>query len=516
MVLWSAVAAAYLAQWMLPVAAQWFLVGRPGGDVLVPYVQVAMTLPMALLAIPAGVMADRFDRRVLVIGVQVVVLAGEVVLVCLTLGGVLNPWSMLALLALLAGGIVVTFTSLSSMVPDLVETNAIPRASALLTIATNGTRVLGPAIAGFILAATSVGVAFAAAIPATVVLLIVLSVLKIPPPAADRMQERWLSAAVIGVRFVQHSPQALKLISRTFWFTFGVMALLSMLPVLATRLGAGASALGLVLACQGAGAVLGAVTLPRLDAMARQNTVVTIGFVVAGVSLAVAAAAPNTVVLGAATVLAGWAWTTVLATDQAALQMYLPGWVRARGISVMMIATFAGQAFGAAVFGWIGSAFSMVAMLVIAAVWLLTGSLLGVFLPLRDLGERDVSAVPAWVSPEIVVDAEAQARPMQVRVLYDVPFATEGEFVDIMAHIRLIRLRTGALRWQLLADPAVDGRYYEEYMVASWVDHEMQIRMRAIAADHEVEMRLRELVRGDPETSYAFRVDVAGVAAMRH
>ena len=517
MVLWSCVAAAYLAQWMLPVAAQWFLVDRPGGERLVPYVQVAMTLPMALLAIPAGVMADRFDRRLLVIGMQVVVLCGEVVLVGLALGGMLQPWSMFLLLALLASGIVVTFTSLSSMVPDMVSTPAIPQASALLTIAVNGTRVIGPALAGFILAAATIGVAFAATIPATVLLLLVLSLLKTPPRPVGMVQEGWVSAAALGLRFVRNSPQALKLIPRTFWFTFGVMALMSMLPVLATRLGAGASTLGLVLACQGAGAVLGAVTLSWLTTVARQNTIVTIGFLVAGLSVAIAAAAPHVIVLGAATVFAGWAWTTILATDQAALQVYLPGWVRARGISVMMIATFSGQALGSAVFGWIGGAVSLVWMLGLAAAWLLAGVAFGAWLPLKDLKGRDVTAVPTVATGgELVIDADRRRdRPLQVRTRYDVPFAAEGEFLDLMARVRRIRLRTGARRWQLLTDPSVDGRYYEEYMVASWVDHEMQIQMRTVADDRDRELAVHGLVHGEPETSYCFQVEVAGISSMR-
>jgi MFS family permease len=512
--LWSCVAAAYLAQWMLPVAAQWFLVERPGGEALVPFVQVALTLPMALLAIPAGVLADRFDRRKLVIIVQIVVLIAEVVLVSLTLSGGLQPWSLFALLAVMATGIVTTFNSLSSMVPDLVETKAIPAASALLTIATNATRVIGPALAGFILAAASIGVAFAAAIPATALLLVVLTRLR-PPSAGDRADEGWLAAAAVGVRYVRHSPQALKLITRTFWFTTGVMAMLAMLPVLATRLGADATALGMVLAAQGVGAVIGALTLSRLTWKAEPNSIVAVGLLVAAAGLGLGAVAPNLVVLGVATVLAGWAWTTVLATNQAGMQMYLPAWVRARGLSVMMIATFAGQAIGSALFGWVATVTSLTWMLGIATVFMLGGVALAFLVPLKNLDHIDRSAVPGWVETEFVLTPQEAKRPLQVRVCYDIPFSQESEFVELMAHLRLIRLRTGARRWQLLADPEADGRYYEEYMVASWVDHEMQIRMRGTAHARAMETRAKEMCREEPVITYSFRVDVPGVAAMR-
>jgi MFS family permease len=512
--LWSCVAAAYLAQWMLPVAAQWFLVERPGGKTLVPYVQVALTLPMALLAIPAGVLADRFDRRKLVITVQIIVLIAEVALVWLTLSGGLQPWSLFALLAVMAMGIVTTFNSLSSMVPELVDTKAIPAASALLTIATNGTRVIGPALAGFILASASIGVAFAAAIPATALLLVVLTRLR-APSAGDRADEGWLAAAAVGVRFVRHSPQALKLIARTFWFTSGVMAVLAMLPVLATRLGADATALGMVLAAQGVGAVIGALTLPRLAWNAEPNSIVAAGMLVAASGLALGAVAPNLALLAIATMLAGWAWTTVLATNQAGMQMYLPAWVRARGLSVMMIATFAGQAIGSALFGWTATVTSLAWTLGIAAVFMLGGVALAFVIPLKNLDHIDRSAVPGWLETEFVLTPQEAQRPLQVRMCYDIPFSKESEFLDLMAHLRLIRLRTGARRWQLLADPESDGRYYEEYMVASWIDHEMQIRMRGTAHDRQMDSQAKGMSREEPVITYSFRVGVPGVAAMR-
>jgi predicted MFS family arabinose efflux permease len=438
-----------------------------------------------------------------------------VALASLTLSGSLQPWSLFTLLAVMATGIVTTFNSLSSMVPDLVETKAIPAASALLTVATNATRVIGPAVAGLILAAASIGVAFAAAIPATALLLVVLTRLKTPSAAGDRADEGWLAAAAVGVRYVRHSPQALKLIIRTFWFTTGVMAMLAMLPVLATRLGADPTALGLVLAAQGVGAVMGAFTLSRLTRKAAPNLIVAVGLLVAAAGLGLGTVATNLVMLGIATVLAGWAWTTVLATNQAGMQMYLPAWVRARGLSVMMIATFAGQAIGSALSGWVATVTSLTWMLGIAAVFMLGGVALAFLMPLKNLDHVDRSAVPGWVETEFVLTPQEAKRPLQVRVRYDIPFSREGEFLDVMAHLRLIRLRTGARRWQLLTDPEADGRYYEEYMVASWTDHEMQIRMRGTAHDRETEARAKKMSREEPVTTYSFRMAVPGVAAMR-
>jgi MFS family permease len=195
--------------------------------------------------------------------------------------------------------------------------------------------------------------------------------------------------------------------------------------------------------------------------------------------------------------------------------MYLPAWVRARGLSVMMIATFAGQAIGSALFGWVATVTSLTWMLGIATVFMLGGVALAFLMPLKNLDHIDRSAVPGWVAAEFVLTPQEAKRPLQVRVRYDMPFSKEGEFLELMAHLRLIRLRTGARRWQLLADPEADGRYYEEYMVASWVDHEMQIRMRGTAHDRAMETRAKEMSREEPVITYSFRVAVPGVAAMR-
>lgn len=508
-ILWACVAAAYLAQWMLPVTAQWFLLSRPRGESLVPLVQVALTLPMALLAIPAGVVADRVDRRRLVVAVQVVVLIVEAGLVVLALTGGLAPWSLLALLAVLACGIVATFTSLSSMVPDLVRIESIPAASALLTIATNATRVIGPALAGFMLALSSVGVAFAAAIPATVLLLVVLT--RMPTPTSfDQAHDRWLHAARDGIQFVRHSPQALKLMLRSFCFTAGIMGLLSLLPLLATRLGASSGELGTILAMQGVGAVLGALTLSHLSRVALPNRIVAVGFTAATAASGLAAEATSLLVLTVSVILAGWAWTTVLATVQAGMQQYLPGWVRARGLSLLLVATFAGQALGAWVLGWVGNTVSLTWTLIAAAVVLFAGAVLAIVLPLKDLHHLDRSAVRGWSTPELVVAAaEEDTRQLQVRVRYEVPPDNQPEFFQTMASLRRIRLRTGARRWQLLEDSEMPGVFYEEFTVGSWSEHEQQVEARAVASDRSIEMRARALATtSEPSIHYFLKVNV--------
>lgn len=499
-------AAAYLAQWMLPVAAQWFLLEQPDQEPFVPFVQVALTLPIALLAIPVGVIADRVDRRRLVLGVQVGVLCVEVVMVWLSETGGLNPWVLLALLAALACGIAGTYTPLSAMVPDLVRREAIPEASALLTIATNSTRVIGPAVAGLIITLNGVNTAFAATIPATLLLVCVL--LRMPSPVErPPSYERWLAAAWSGIRFGRHSPQVVKLLLRNFWFTTGIMGLLSLLPVVATQHHANSAQLGGVLAAQGLGAVLGAMTLSRLNSRIHPNGVVGAGFIVGAFAVVLAVFSSNLPELGGAVMLAGWAWTTSLATVQGEMQLYLPAWVRARGLSLLVVATFAGQASGAALSGWIVNAFSVHAALVVAAIILFAGGAQGAILPLKDLRHLDRSAVHGWTGPEMVVPTGEQDRRLQVRLRYEIPQSARGDYLSTMVSLRRIRLRSGARKWQLLECSDQPGVFYEEYLEPSGHEHAEHLRSRSIASDLEVAARVEAMSLSPVSVEYAFRVE---------
>lgn len=506
LVLWLCVAVAYLAQWMLPVVAQWFLLARAGGEAFVPFVQVALTLPVALLTIPVGVMADRVDRRQLVLFVQVAVLLVEALLVWLAYADALSPWILLALLAALACGIAGTYTPLTAMVPDLVPRESIAEASALLTIATNSTRVIGPAVAGLILVLGGVDLALAATLPATAMLLWVLA--RMPSrSAAEPSYERWLSAAWSGIRYVRHSPQALKLMLRSLWFTAGIMAMLSPLPVLAAQRDANAVQLGAILAAQGAGAVVGALTLPYLCRRWHSNLVVGSGFGVGAAASGLAFAAPDLAGLGAAAALAGWAWTTTLATIQGEMQLYLPAWVRARGLSVLLVSTFVGQALGASLSGWVAHAFTATNTLVLAVLILLVGAGMGWFYPLRDLRHLDRSMVQGWAGSEILVPVGEADRRLQVRVRYDIALADRTEFLALMSTLRRIRLRVGARRWHLLEDPDRSGVFYEEYLQPSGPEYAESLRTRSIASDQDVVITAAALSRIPVTVEYALRVE---------
>ena len=503
-VLWMGVLASFMAQWILALAAQWFLVALAGEANLVPLVQVALTLPMALLAIPAGVLADNTDRRQMIIIVQSCVLSAEIALVVLALTDQLQPAVLLVLLVLVASGAVLTFTPVQSMIPDVVDRDSIPSATALLAVATNSARIIGPAVAGLIIAIASTGAAFAAALPLTLILLVSMLRWK-GRNARNHSREDFMPAVRSGFRFARHSPQVLKIVLRGFCFTAGIVGLISLLPLLAAGLGASSADLGFLLAAQGVGAVVGALTLPRLRRHASANRIIAGGFVSAGCALVTSGLADNLLVLGVAVFVSGWSWTGTLATLTASMQLYLPAWVRARGIAMLLTAIYAGQAVGAVGLGWIAISVGLIWALEIAAMILIGGALLAMW-PLKDLSHVDRSAVYGWSAPELVINPNDVGGQVQVRITYTILDAAEQEFLTAMHLLRRVRLRTGAVRWQLLKNADVHHMFIEEFTVSSWVEYQHQRQDRSVASDLALEHAVAELSVAAVSTVHLFRV----------
>lgn len=506
--LWIATIAANTGIWMQALGAQWYLVSLPGGSGVVALVQTALALPMALLALPSGVIADMFDRRRVLIVVQAASVVVAVVLVVLMAMDRLTPWTLLALTALLGCGSALTFTPFQSLIPDLVARDRVPAAAALVGVSFNIARIIGPAIAGFVVAGA--GIAWVFGLNAVLLgffLVVVVRWRGTPDEGGGR--ERFLLAMQGGMRYVRHSPQVLKLMLRSFWFTLPMMAILALLPLIATeRLGMGSGGYGLLFACQGGGAVVGGLSVARLRR--RFTTNVITGSAV-GVAAAVTIAMPFVTVPVLAMglmVLAGGCWTMTHAANAGALQVYLPAWVRARGLAVFSFALFGGQAIGSVLVGWSADAFGLTATFLAAGIVMGAGVTTVWWLPLKELDGIDRTPIQYWPEPQLIVDPGEVGGQVLVSITYWIDPQDEGDFLSCMGPVRRIRLRTGALDWTLLKDGEVERRFVEQFSVRSWDDHRIQHRVRLVASDQELENRVIALSEPAPEVRHLFQVNV--------
>jgi MFS family permease len=507
--LWLAVLASNIGTWMQTVGAQWLLVGEPHASTLVSLVQTANTVPVLLLALPAGVLADTFDRAHLLIGVQLFQVAVAAVLAVLTATGSMGPALLLTLTFVLGAGQALTIPAYQALIPELVPRSELASASALGAISTNLARAIGPAIAGLLIARVGVAAVFALNGVSFLVFALVLLVWRRVAEDPGGPPERFAAALRAGSRYVRYSPVVRRILLRTGLFIVPATALWALLPLIAREhLHFGAGGYGLLLAALGVGAITGAVLLPRVRATLSTNQMLTLASVVFGAGLAVAGLVRVPVVVVLVLVPAGMAWIGVLSTVNATLQLFLPGWVRARGLSIYQIVVFGGQGVAAVLWGVLAQQTSLSVAFAAAAVLLLAGLAAARLWPLQSTAALDRTVVEYWPEPHLLIDPRPDTGPVLVTVTYSVAPDRQPAFLAAMQRVGRSRRRTGASDWGVFRDGAAPDEFVEVYLVPSWQEHLRQHTGRLTVTDREIEEEARALVDAPPRVAHLFPPDV--------
>ena len=271
--LWLGVVVSSVGAWAQTVGAQWLLVSGPDGATLVTLVQTASTLPMMLLALPAGVLADAFDRRWLMFGVQIYFIVVAVLLAVLTAAGLMPPALLLTFTFAVGAGQAMLSPTWQALITELVPREELPAATRLDMVSVNVARAAGPAIAGVVIARWGVPPVFVMTAAAGGFLAVVLVVSRRPRvPRGER--EPFLPALVAGGRYVRHEPTVRRMLFRLATFMAPACAVWALLPLIASRqLGLAADGYGLLFAALGLGAVIGAVSLGRVKQHLSSNGV---------------------------------------------------------------------------------------------------------------------------------------------------------------------------------------------------------------------------------------------------
>jgi MFS family permease len=503
--LWLALLASNIGTWMQTVGAQWLLVEQSGSDTLVALVQTASTLPIVLLALPSGALADTLDRRRLLIAVQSFLIGVGALLTVLTLAGHMPPALLLTLTFALGAGQALTAPAWQAIIPDLVPRSQLASASALGAVSMNLARAVGPAVAGVLIAQTGAGVVFG--LNTLTFAGFVLALWRWRPPAAAYAEapERFTAAMRAGSRYVRHSPVVRRILLRAALFLVPGSALWALLPLVASRrLGLGSGGYGVLLGAVGLGAVAGAVLLPRLRTRWTVNRMLLIAGVAFAVVLVVLGLVRNEAVVLMALVPAGVAWVLVLSNVNAAMQLFLPNWVRARGLAIYQMIFAGAQAAGALAWGALSDASGLVTAHLTAAVLMAAGVLTLRWWPMRDTSGLNRDPAVFWPEPHFERDPDDHDGPVLVTVTYPVAAANEDAFVAAMGEVRRSRLRTGAVRWGLFRDGENPDRFVEAYLVPSWDEHRRQHTGRLTGADRAAEERALALTDGPAQASHLF------------
>lgn len=503
--LWIAQLVSNVGSWMQTVGAQWLLIGDDAA--LVTLVQTASSLPVVLLALPSGVLADRFDRRAVLLAAQFAMLAVSCVLTVLAFADALTPLTLLALTFLLGCGTALMGPAWQAIQPELVERDRLGQAAALGAVNMNLARAVGPALGGAVVAAAGAAWVFAFNAASYLGIAAVLVLWRRPASTSPATSERLLPALYAGRRYVWHAPGVRRVLLRTVLFIPGGAALWSLLPLIASRsLGLGSGGYGLLLGAVGVGAVAGAFVLPRIRGALGANGTLGAGALVFAGVLAVLATTTDARVATIALLPAGLAWIGVLSTLNAAVQTRLPGWVRARGLAVYLLVFQGGQALAAPLWGALAAWWSPTATLLVAGVLMVLSAVSVRVWPLYDAQAVDPSPSDHWPEPPLVFEPGPADGPVLVSITYRTAPGSLTAFTDAMARVSRSRRRTGALTWGLYQDGNDPARFVENYLVASWSEHLAQHHARLTATDRRHEERARELLAPGtaPEVTHAF------------
>jgi MFS family permease len=492
--LWSAQFISNIGSWMQTVAAQWVMVSLTSSAVLVSAIGAVGSLPVLLLAIPAGALGDLVDRRKLIVATQIVMLIAAAALAVLAALSGLTPAVILALLFVIGCGSAASAPTWQTLQPELVPPQDRQQAIALGSVNQNLARAVGPAIGGVLLAATSAALVFGINAISFVAVVIAVAATAIPRRASSLPREHTIDAIRAGARYVAFSPTLLALIARAAAFILPASAIWALLPLVAReRLGLGATGYGLLLGCVGVGAFAAASFAPAARRLLGPRALyAAAAIVIAGATVILAIS--HTAYLDApALVLAGAAWISGLGLLGAAYQSEMPSWVKSRGMAYYLIAFQGSAAVGGLGFGAVAQLATVSDALLAVAAVLAVAVLATWRLALPATPGVDVQPGQPWPIPEL--EGAAQGRgPVLVTVLWPVAAEHESEFLTQRSELHAFRRRTGATRWRLYHEAGDRDAFVETFVLGSWAEHELQ-HNRVAVGDQDLLDRLDRLLR---------------------
>ena len=493
--LWGTWLVANTCMWMSDVASAWMMTSMTTTPLWVALVQTSATLPVFLLGLPSGALADILDRRRYFIATQFWIAAVATLLCIAVVTGIMTPLLLLALTFANGVGLAMRWPVFSAIVPELVPRAQWPAALALNGVAMNASRIIGPLVAGALIASAGTQFVFVLNAVLSVITGFLIMRWRRPHTPSPLGRERLVSAIRVGVQFVAQSSRLRAVLVQVGLFFLHSTSLLALLPLIARNLHTGdAGTFTLLLASMGAGAIVAALYMPRLRQWLPRDSLVLRATMLQSASTAVMALAPNAWVAVPAMVINGMAWITCANSLSVSAQLALPDWVRARGMSIYQIAIMGGSALGAALWGQVATVTSVPTALGVAAI---SGSvcMLLALRYMRDTSlEEDLTPSREFKVP--IADAPPGEGQIMVTLEYLIDPLRADDFRTLMQESRRSRLRQGALSWDLLRDVNQPGRFIEQIIDESWTEHLRRFD-RVTASD--VSLRERKLAFHLPE-----------------
>jgi predicted MFS family arabinose efflux permease len=465
------------------VGAAWAMTQMTSSADMVALVQTALMLPIMLLSLPAGAIADMYDRRVVGLAALSLGLTGSIALSVLAHLGWISPTSLLLFCFVIGSGMALFGPAWEASVSEQVPHDTLPAAVALNGISYNIARSFGPALGGVIVAAAGAGAAFVCNVVLYIPLLVVLYLWRRTLEASRLPPERLQRAVVSGIRYVAHSPSIRVVLIRTLVTGIAGGSVLALMPLVARDLLAGgAQTFGIMLGAFGMGGVLGALNVASIRRFLGAEAAVRYCAVAMGAAIAVMALSHMAAVTAAALVVAGVGWLISITLFNISVQLATPRWVAGRALAASQAAIAGGVAIGSWLWGDIADIVGVANALLIAGGVMIVSPVLAIWLKLPTTESINHDATDPLADPEVNLSITPRSGPIIVEIEYRVLQDRAREFYGVMQKVQSSRQRNGAYGWSISRDLADPELWTERFHCPTWLDYLRQ-RNRATLSE---------------------------------
>jgi len=476
------------------VGAAWAMTLMTSSADKVALVQTALMLPIMLISMPAGAIADMYDRRIVALVSLSISLVGATALAVMAWLGLVTPNILLAFCFIVGCGMALFGPAWQASVSEQVPPETLPSAVALNGISYNIARSFGPAIGGIVVATAGAVAAFALNAVLYIPLLIVLFMWRRASEPSRLPREKLSRAIVSGVRYIANSPSIRIVLTRTLVTGLLGGSVSALMPLVARDLlHGGAQTYGIMLGAFGMGAVIGALNIGEVRKRLSGEASVRVCAITMGLAIAVIAISKQPVITAAALVLAGSVWMLAVALFNIGVQLSAPRWVAGRSLALL-----------------------------VSAAAMFVSPLLGLWLTMPPIGGRN-EAADLLADPEVRLPLTGRSGPLVVEIEYRVDPDSARVFHGLMQEVQLSRQRNGAYGWSIARDIADPELWTERYHCPTWLDYlrqrnrstqsERELHQRAMAFHIGIEpVRVRRMLER-PFGSVRWKEDTPDVAA---
>ncbi|AIT79800.1 MFS transporter [Novosphingobium pentaromativorans] len=496
--IWSASLLSNLGQLTLGVAAAWEMTRLTPSPEMVALVQTSLMLPIMLVSVPSGAIADMFDRRKIALaGLGFSAVSAALLAACFA-GGLASPVVLLAFCFCAGAGMALYSPSWQASIPEQVPPEHLPAAIALGSVSYNIARSFGPALGGVAVLALGATAVFGAT--ALLYLPLFAAFLfwrretippRLPPERLDR-------AIVSGIRYVFYAGTVRTAMLRVLLFGLTSASLMALTPLVARNsLGGDAGTYGLLLGASGVGAVIGAFVLSWVRENIPTDPALAVATLVLSAMLLVVAWAGSIWLVAIAMAVSGAATMLSVATLNVVVQTSVPRWVTARALSWFSSFLTGGIAFGSWFWGEIAAISGLSNALSISAGALAATPLLALISPLRDSDSPDLSPMEPRPDPNVDLAVTSRSGPIVIEVEYRVERDLARAFYDVMLKVQRLRLRNGAFAWSIARDIGDAELWTERFEFPTWQQY-LRHRERFTTADWDLQLAANGFHKGPP------------------